>query len=56
MPHDRPVTIIGELGSIRTDLMPNAPALQPVRAGNAACKIICPRQRVNRVRELASLI
>jgi hypothetical protein len=56
MPHDRPVTIIGEPGSIRTDPMPNAPAFQPVRAGNSACKVICPRQRVNRVRGLPSLI
>jgi hypothetical protein len=56
MPHDRPVTIIGELGSIRTDLMPHAPASQPVRAGNAARQVNCPRQRVKRVRELASLI
>jgi hypothetical protein len=56
MPHDRPVTTIGELGSIRTDLMPHAPTSQPVSGSNAARQVICPRQRVNRVREFASLI
>lgn len=35
MRHDPTVTIIGELGSIRTDLRPHAPASQPARAGNA---------------------
>ena len=56
MPHDRPVTIIGELGSIRTDLMPHATASQPVRTGNAARQFSCPRQRANRACGLASLI
>ncbi len=56
MLHDRPVTIISELGSIRTDLMPHAPASQPVRSGNAARQSVSPRKRANRAYGLASLV
>jgi hypothetical protein len=54
MRHDPTVTIIGELGSIRTDLRPHAPASQPVRVGNVARQSMCPRKRANRAYGLAS--
>jgi hypothetical protein len=56
MRHDPTVTIIGELGSIRTDLRPHAPASQPARAGNAARQSMCPRKRANRAYGRVSLV
>jgi hypothetical protein len=56
MPRDPSKNTSAELHSALTVLSPHAPVSQPVRAGKGARQVICPRQRVNRVRELASLI